>query len=313
MAYTWTFDVPTGVFKNHQMSRKLYMKALADSHFMDYVRSVEGFGRKHGETITLTRVGTIAEPSSAVLQEGQRIPEDQFALSTVAVGIQEIGRAVPYTNLVEDLSEFDIENPIQSRLMDQKRLVLDTMAATAFKTAKVTYAPTGPAAATIETTGTCTTTALANWSLYHVEEIRDYLHDTLLATPWDGNNYMAIVRTLGLRGIRRDPAWEQWQVYANPEAKQNFEVGRLENIRFVETNHSNALGKVGSGSVLGEGIVFGKDSVVMAEVQTPELRAEPKSDFGRSGAVAWYGNLGFGLVWDTANAGEARVVRVTSA
>jgi hypothetical protein len=138
------------------------------------------------------------------------------------------------------------------------------------------------------------------------------MHDTLLAPTWDGGNYMGVGRTLALRGIRRDPAWEQWHVYTNPEAKQNFEVGRIENIRWVETNHAQALGKVGTNSVLGEAIVFGADSVVMAEVITPELRAAMPQDYGRSKGVAWYGNLAFGLVWDTANAGEARVVRVTS-
>jgi len=64
--------------------------------------------------------------------------------------------------------------------------------------------------------------------------------------------------------------------------------------------------------VLGESIFFGQDSVAMAEVLTPELRAAMPADFGRSKAVAWYGILEFGMIWDTANAGEARVVHVTS-
>ena len=50
----------------------------------------------------------------------------------------------------------------------------------------------------------------------------------------------------------------------------------------------------------------------MAEVLTPELRAEVKGDFGRARAVAWYGILNFGIIWDTANAGQARIVHVTS-
>jgi hypothetical protein len=59
-------------------------------------------------------------------------------------------------------------------------------------------------------------------------------------------------------------------------------------------------------------VVFGSDAVAMAEVMTPELRAAIPQDFGRSKAVAWYGNLGFGLIWDTGNAGEAKVVHVGS-
>ena len=149
--------------------------------------------------------------------------------------------------------------------------------------------------------------------MFHVEEVRDYLFDTLQTPPVEGDDYIAIFRTLGLRGLKRDPSWEEWHKYTDPQAKFNNEIGRIENVRHIETNHANALSKTGTGSVLGEGIVFGADSVAMAEVATPELRAAMPDDFGRSKAVAWYGILEFGLIWDTANAGEARVVHVNSA
>jgi hypothetical protein len=125
---------------------------------------------------------------------------------------------------------------------------------------------------------------------------------------------MAIFRTLGMRGIKRDPAWEEWHKYTDPQAKYNNEIGKIENIRHLETNHANALGKKGTNSVLGEGVVFGQDAVAMAEVLTPEIRAQVNvgHDFGRSNAAAWYGILEFGIIWDTANAGEARIVHVTS-
>jgi len=309
--FTWTFDAPTGVYKNHALSKKLYWKALENSKFMDYVRGVEGFGRKRGETVTLTRVNTIAEPTSAVLSENSRIPEDVFALSTISITVQEIGRAVPYTSLAEDLSEFDIENPIQRRLTDQKTLTLDSLAATAFKTAKLKYAPQGSANFTLNTDGTLAT-ATSNLNVFHCETIRDKLFATFFTPPWDGNNYMGIAHTVALRSIRRDPAWEQWFIYTNPEAKQNFEVGRIENIRWVETNHTNALSGAKGTNTIGEAVVFGEDAVVMAESVTPELRAAQPADFGRAKSVAWYGVLAFGIVWDTGNAGEARIIHVTS-
>ena len=69
---------------------------------------------------------------------------------------------------------------------------------------------------------------------------------------------------------------------------------------------------VGTVSGLGEGVVFGEDNVAMAEVLTPELRAGMPEDLGRSKVVGWYGILQFGLIWTTANAGQARVVHVAS-
>jgi N4-gp56 family major capsid protein len=314
MAFTWTFDAPDGVYKSHAMSKKLYRQAVMDSHFMEHVRPVQGYGKKRGESVTITRVANIVEPDDGKIAEQARIPEDVFALSTIAVTVSEYGRAVPFTSLSKDLSEFDIEGEVQGKLLEQQRLVLDTAAAAAFKTAKTKYIPTGVSAKVLDLDGTASTQAAANMNVFHVEEIRDYLYDTLHAPFADGDSYIGIFRSLGLRGLKRDPAWEQWHTYTDPEAKASSEVGRVETLRFIETNHAQALGKVGAQSVLGEGVVFGRDAVVMAEAQAPELRAEMNRghDFGRSRAVAWYAILAFLLVWDTANAGEAKVLHVTS-
>ena len=89
----------------------------------------------------------------------------------------------------------------------------------------------------------------------------------------------------------------------------------VEQIRFVEINNTSALSNAkGSGSVLGEALIFGDDGVALAEVETPELRAAIPGNFGRYQAVAWYGVLAYGLIWNaTATAGEARVIYVTDA
>ena len=309
--FQWQFDAPTGTYKSHAMSKRLYEKAIADSVFADHVTPVEGFGKKMGDTVTITRLSQLAEPTSILLNEGERIPEDQYSLSTTSITVSEIGRSVPYTGLIEDLSLFDLENPIQRTLKSQMGLSLDTLIATAFKTAKIKYAPTGLASYNIATNGTFGAAATANLNVYHIEEIADYMYDTLFV-PQIGDSYVGIFRHLALRGIKRDPDWVEWHKYTDPQAKFNGEVGRIEGVRFIDTNHNAALGKVGTGSVLGEGVVFGEDAVALAEVLTPELRAAMPADFGRSKAVAWYGILQAGMVWDTGNAGEAKVVHVGS-
>lgn len=313
MSFSWVFDAPTGTYKNNFLSAKLYEAAIAEAKFVEHVTPIPSFGRKKGESVTLTRVRNLAMPTNARLSELDRIPEDQLALSTTVITVSEWGRAVPFTSFSEDLSAYNIENAVQSALKNQLKLVLDAAAAAAFKQARVKYVPTGAATSTITTNGVPGATATANLNVWHVEEIRDYMYDTLNVPPAVGDDYIAIVRTLGLRGIKRDNEWKDWYKYTDPTAKFNGEVGRIESIRFIETNHSGALGKVGTASVLGEGIFFGADAVAMAEVLTPELRAKMPEDYGRSQGVAWYGIFEFGLIWDTGNAGEARVVHVTSA
>lgn len=310
--FQWQFDAPTGVFKQHALSAEIYKASVEESVFMEYPKPAGGFGRKRGENVTMKRVSSITEPTSANLSEGIRIPEDQLAISTRSITVREIGRAVPFTSFAEDLSDLNLEGTIQGELRKQMTLTLDTKVATAFKNTKIKYAITGLASASIATNGTFAAASTDNMNVYHAEEIRDYLYDTLRAPPYSGSDYIGIFRTLGIRGLKRDPDWEEWHKYTDPSAKMNSEVGRIESIRFVETNHNNALGKVGTGSVLGEGVVFGADAVAMVEALTPELRAAMPSDFGRQKAVAWYGILEFDTIWDTGNAGEAKIVHVGS-
>lgn len=312
--HTWTSDGPSGVYKNHAISSRLRFASIANTKFMQFIRDVEDYGRNRGESITLTRVSNISEPSSGKLTEGVRISEDTMSLSTKQITVSEYGRAVPYTSLSDDLSEYNIANVVQRKLMEQMRLTLDTAAAAAFTSSsvKIKAIPDGAASVTFDTDGTASTPATHNWSVFLVEEIRDYLFSTLFAEPFMGDDYVTLIATKGKRGIVSDPGWEKWHQYTDPSNKFNSEIGRIENTRFVEVNHANALsGSLGSSSQLGEGVTFGMDPVVMAVALDPELRAK-EEDFGRYKAVAWYAILEFGEVWDTANAGEANIVHVTS-
>jgi len=313
MSFTWTFDASTGVFKNHDLSDRLRVAAIAETKFMQFVRPEPGYGKKMGESITITRVSNITVPTNGRLAENERIPEDEIVLTTIAVTVTEWGRSVPFTSLTQDLGIFDIENIIQRKLRDQMSLVMDNAAADAFQTAKVKAIPDGISSIVFDTDGTASTQATVNLNVFHIEQIRDFMFSTLFVPPLEGDDYIGLVSTKAKRGIISDPAWEQWHKYTDPSAKFNSEIGRLENIRFIEINNTNALsGSLGLNSVLGEALVFGEDSVVMAVAEDPELRAAIPQDFGRQKSVAWYGILEFGIVWDTATAGEARIVHVTS-
>ena len=308
---TWAVDVPSGVMKNRALSEKIYAQAVANSKLVEYATPVEGFGKKQGDTVSFKRIAGPAEPSSAKLTEGEPIPEDTTTISTASITVSEYGRSIPYTSLMEDLADFDVNNVVQKELVKQMTLVLDTIIATAFKKAKVKYAVTGIAANNIATNGTFGATSVANLNVWHLGEIRDYMYDTLFVPPI-GDAYIGVFRSLALRGIKNDPDFIEWNKYTTPEKKYTGEVGMIEGIRLIEVNHSNAFGKVGTGSVLGEGVVFGDEAIALAEVLTPELRAKIPTGYGRDLGVAWYGILEAGLIWDTGNAGQAKILHVGS-
>jgi N4-gp56 family major capsid protein len=314
-SHSWTYDAPSGVYKNHALSGDIRMAAIAMTQFMQFSKPVDGYGSKSGSNVTITRVSNVNVPSDDSLVELERIPEDTLSLSTQAISATERGRAIPYTSLSIELAHFDLESAIQKKLRDQLSLRLDQLCATAFKVGQLKAIPDGVASLTMDTDGTASTTAASNINVYHVEQIRDQLFSTYNVMPYEGGDYMCVISTKGRRGIMRDPNWEKWKTYTESEAKYNGEIGRIEGIRFIESNNTNALsGSLGTGSVLGEAVFFGDDPIAMASVMDPELRAKESEDYGRSKGVAWYGIYGFDQIWkDSATAGEARVIHVTSA
>lgn len=315
-AYAWTVDVAQGVLKNHALSSDIREAAVADSKFMPYVTVEPGYGRKRGDTVTITRVKNIPEPTTARFGERDRVPIDTYSISSTSITVSYWGRGVEYTEQAELLSHYDLTDKIQKKLKQQMQLALDTGAATAFKQAKIKFIPTSLTAGTFDTDGTPSTTATENLTVAHVKTIRDYMMDTLHCPGVNGGDrYVCLASVKALRGIKNDPEFLAWKQFGKQdEAFSRGLVGTIENIDFVEVNHTNALSNAkGAGSVLGEAVVFGDDAVAMAVVMDPELRAAIPGNFGLEFAVAWVGMLEFGLVWDTANDGEARVIHVTSA
>lgn len=308
---TWTLS-PSGVYKNHAMSQQLREAAIADTVGLEFATAVDGYGKNRGESVTITRVAEVTEPTSGRLLETERIPEYQFALSTSAITVTELGGAIPFTSLFADFSEFDLLNAIQKRLKEQLSLVLDTLVFTAAKTALVKYAPTGVASSNLTTNGTFGAAATASLTAFHVNELVDTMYDSYRAPRFTGGDYVGIFRTRSIRSLMNDPDWEIWHQYLNPQARYNNEPGRYSTMRFVMTNHSNALGNVGTGSVLGEGIVLADDCLGLVEALAPELRAGVPQDGGRSQVMYWYALLECGLIYPTANAGEVRVIHVGS-
>jgi len=316
--FRWDLDAPSGVYKNRTMSNKLRFAAIAATKFVQFCRTEPGFGKRKGESITLTKVSNLAVPTTAVLSEGTRIPVDTLSMGTSPITVSEYGRAVEYTSIADDLSKFNLENPVQKTLRNQMALVLDNAAAAAFKTTYVVAVPSSLSGITWDTDGTLSDTASQNLTVAHCGVIRDYMRDTLIV-PWyneRSETYMSIASVKALRGIKNDPDFLAWRQYLRPgDVLFNSEVGQVEQIRFVESNNTSALSNAkGTGSVLGEAVIFGDDGVAMVEVETPELRAAIPGDFGRFKSIAWYGVLAFGLIWNaTATAGEAKVILVSSA
>lgn len=284
---------------------------------MRFVEMQPEYGKNKGDTLTFTRFTHIAEPSSAELSELSPIPEVSFSLATATFVVKEYGVAVPYTGKLEALAKYNIENLIQRTLMEQKRLVLDTLALGSFDDTNVKYVPDGPASSSITFNSTASGTAQAGLNYFHIEDISDLMFDRLNIPYFEGENYVGIFRGKSLTALRRDSQFISWHQYTQPGMKVKGEVGTIERIRLVETNHATGLPYVGSNN-FGSGVVFGQDGVGMIEAEAPHLRAALPSGHGRFKSIAWYGLFGFNIIFSGATTeatskGTTRIVHVTSA
>lgn len=315
--YQFTSTPATGALRTSKVSRNIYKAAIAECVFMEHV-SPEPFGTGMGSSTTIPGEANMTELSDYSLSETARIPEGTHTVDGKVVTVGEFGNSLVWNRLADDLSTFDLKSSIQRALKKDMKLFLDGRAARAFKLTNLKYTPTGAASASTATNGTAPTAALSNMNVYHLAAIRDLLFDTYKAPMVDGS-YVGIFRTLGIRGIKNDPDWEEWHKYVSPEAKFNSEVGKMEQIRLVETNHGGStVGTVGlatgigTGAVLGEGVIFGEDAVCMIESAEPALVPGQPDDYGRVKSLAWYCQIEMSLRTDSVSSGRPRVMHITS-
>jgi hypothetical protein len=316
--FTWEFDAATGVYKNNAISNEMLMVAARQWKMVPFTKKVKGFGAHMGQTITMIYYKPLADPTSGKLEEETRIPIDQLQMASSEISVYEWGRGVEFSHFAQQLSKFDPEEAAQKALIDQMNQVMDIAAADQFtgNGMKIKFIPTSLTGGTFDTDGTPSTQALRNVTYEHLGVIRDYMAKDLHVPFYDGEYYIGLWSTKAMRGLRQDNRIISWHEYLRKgDLLYRGEVGLAESIRHMEVTNDDALSNsLGLGSVLGEGVVFGDDAIGRAEIEFPELRAQTnfKGDFGRRGAVAWYGIVGFGPKFPTANDREARGVHITS-
>jgi hypothetical protein len=94
------------------------------------------------------------------------------------------------------------------------------------------------------------------------------------------------------------------------------EAGKAENIRAVQVDREEAISNTaGASTVLGDAVVFGSEAVGYVETSPPQLYADPnfQSSFGRVKAMCWQGIYVYFSIWNVADDGKAKIIRITSA
>lgn len=303
----WVFDAPSGVFRNHTLSSEIRREAMYDVQTMKYLRPEPGYGKKKGDTVTITRVMQL--PVAGRVNETDVLPSGRPAINTKSVTVSEWGFKVPMTEFEQNLAHFDMSNQFQQMLRDQMSLTMDLMCTAALKTTPYKYTPE-VGGGVFSTNGAAAGTATANLAIADLRLIRDQLRKN--KSPYFRNmRFVGILSTRAARGIKNDPEYKDWVA---PHENEPMVAGRLKDVEgflLLETNNVfSFLDLVGASTVCGEAIFFGADPAFLAVVEQPELRAGIPTDLGRFHEVGWVGTIEASITWDIPSL--ARVIHVTS-
>ena len=304
----WTYDAPSGTYKNHALSKNIRREAISNTVFMPFLRAESGFGKKRGESVTITRVLNL--PLATRVNETDRLPSGRPAIETKQVGVSQWGFKIPITELEQHLSHFNIMDPFQAALRDQIKLTMDKMAADALKLTPIKYVSTATGG-TFTTNSTPSTTSDRNVGVQDLRRIHDYLSGTLKTPKGSNGKYIGILSTRAARGLKNDPEYKDWIAPTSSEPMMSGKLKDIEGFMLYETNHTDALADlVPSSSTTGEAIFFGADAGGLVQVMAPELRLGQPDELGTQRDIGWVGTLDAFLVWE--RPAMARVVHLSS-
>jgi N4-gp56 family major capsid protein len=302
-----------GYLSMAELSKRLRHAAQKQAIWRQFCDPIDGFGRNKGDTFNYDKVGHLDLTDVGVpLVETAKIPEATVAYAQASITVNEYGKKVPYTGKLTKLGEIDSESAAVKELKYHMLLTHNKLASDEFKKAKIKYAPTGTASsptATWDTDGTQTSAAARDIQVFDVEEILEYLKDTTNTPPRADGNFVCVHSPGFATALRRDSKWQTLAEYAQPKDAYQGEIGKFLNMRFVESNYG--LSSRMKTSYRGEAVIFGADAVAQA-VADPEhiFYGEDPEEGGRSKVVGWLGIFGYKITWDSAAAGEARIVHI---
>jgi len=118
-----------------------------------------------------------------------------------------------------------------------------------------------------------------------------------------GDHYVCFVHPHQSRNLRDDAAWINAAQYGDPDRIFNGEIGRIEDVVFIETTDltvtpSGQGSPVNSSIATYKSILFGAEAFAKAVSLPVEMRDNGIIDFGREHALAWYSIQGFGTLRD---------------
>lgn len=293
-------------------SREIEYKAMPNMRFLQFADVKTELGTEPGLTINMMTYDNLA--TGGALTEGTDMETQSLSASQKSITVGERGNAVAVSELALQSSFDDLMQRATDLLSRDMALVLDVeLRDTALSVSNVIYARSDADNSKIEARGD-----LTKADGLTVASIKDAVE--ILATnnapKFDGNFYISFVHPHQSRDLRDDSAWIEASKYGAPEQLFTGEIGRIEDVRFIETTlmpnadapaddpaYDDTLAQdpdstpdSGDEFSVIQSIVFGESLYGYAVGLPVELRDNGVRDFGRKHGLAWYAIWGTGIL-----------------
>lgn len=296
-------------------SKEIEFKAMPIMRFLQFAKQKTELGTQPGLTISMMTYNNLKR--GGALQEGVRMQTQALSSTMKQITVGERGNAIAVSELALKSSFTDIMTDATTLLARDVALTLDIELRDTVLNG-VTNTIFGRANKSIPKI-TSRNQIEADKHVLSVTTIKDAVE--ILATnntpKFEGSYYVCFVHPHQSRELRDDQAWIEASKYGAPEQLFTGEIGRIDDVRFIETTlmpngaapvddpaYDADLVNAGKKSSAGAGdgchvykaVIFGEDTYGFAVALPVELRDNGVIDFGREHGLAWYAIWGAGVL-----------------
>lgn len=257
-----------------------------------------------GQTINFMRWNSFDPSTVTALTEGTPMDTYKMTAQTVSITVSEYGFATAFSEKLMHATFADIASDAAKLLGMNYAMDLDRRARNTLRTTlNVKYAGSATSVATI-----------AAGDTFDMTLVRDTVE--LLATnkcpKINGDAYICFLHPRQARYMREDPNWVNASNYGDPSRIFKGEIGRIEDVRFIETTmvvkidtsgnlitDGTDAGETNTGTPavnVYEALMIGDHAFGHAISNPVEMRDDGVNDFGRTHKLGWYTIDGFGLI-----------------
>jgi N4-gp56 family major capsid protein len=293
-------------------SKEILFQSMPVLRFEQFAVKKTELGIQPGLQVNFLRYNNLGDASQLV--EGVRMQTAALTASQYAITVAEQGYAIAMSELLLNAS-FDDVMASGSRLLGRNMAkYLDGQARdTLYQASSIIFGYNPPASGATRTpispydpgTVAANNAALqaANATFYFSVTVTKDAVETLATknVPRIGETYVCFIDPHQSRRLRDNPEFIEVTKYAAPGNFMLGEIGRLNDVVYIETTQvtQQQPGGVGTG-VIHNAIYIGDNAFGHAISLPVELRDGGVLDFGREHALCWYSIWGFGLITDQA-------------